>query len=317
MFPLIAGILLAFVATARPEEPAPIQRRYFTYYLDNTHYLDEADSVLNATREELNGMLRDTLSYVPSVYIVGDLTRFKALVGGYFPDWGAAAAAPPRQLIAIKSPDRFNLNRSLPELLAHEYAHLALEHRTGVYSTPRWFQEGLAMLVSTEWSWSDNLAMGKAAVFRQLIPLADIDSVNRFTGGKAHVAYAESYLAVEYFFRAYGIDAVNIFLDTVASGGSIDSALMASTGSNYADFEKEFRATLVSRFNVASIFMDTIFFWIILAVVVLIGFFLQRRRRKRYHKQWDEYDTYHSTDFDYGDPDHPEKIDDDDEPWRQ
>jgi hypothetical protein len=265
----------------------------------------------------LIGLLRDSLSYRPSIYLVNELPRFQELVGGYFPEWGAAAAAPPRKLIAIKSPDHFNINRSLRELLAHEYAHLALGHRTGLYSPPRWFDEGLAMMVSAEWSWSDNLAMSKAAVFAQLIPLREIELVNRFSSGKAHVAYAESYLAVKYLFDDYGIDAVNIFLDHIAAGKSPDEALMASTGSDYQGFEDEFRALLMKRFNVVSLFMDTIFLWLGLAVIVVVGGILQFRRRRRYYKKWEDYEKLHSTDFDYGDPDHPERIDDEDEPWRQ
>jgi hypothetical protein len=34
-----------------------------------------------------------------------------------------------------------------------------------------------------------------------------------------------------------------------------------------------------------------------------------------YYKKWEEDEKYQSTDFDYGDPDNPEQIDDEDEPW--
>ncbi len=313
---LLFVLLLVGRTAADPTEPVPIERPHFTYYLDDPSIAPRVDSILIPVRRSLIQQLQDSLSYRPAIHIVHDQARFEALIGGYFPDWGAAAAAPPRQLIAIKSPEHFNLNRSLKELLAHEYSHLALAHRCKLGTPPRWFDEGLAMRVSMEWSWSDNLAMSKGAVFGQYIPLQDIEKVNRFGEAKAHLSYAEGYLAVNYLFDEYGVNAVNIFLDHVARGASHNEALLASTGSDYEDFEAEFFASLTNRFNVTSLFMDTIFFWMGLALILIIGGALKLRQRRKLYKEWDEREKLHSTDFDYGDPDNPEQTDDD-EPWRQ
>ncbi|RKX25252.1 MAG: hypothetical protein DRP45_06400 [Candidatus Zixiibacteriota bacterium] len=219
-------------------------------------------------------------------------------------------------MIVVKSPAKFNINKSLEELLAHEYAHLALAHRVGHRHRPRWFDEGLAVLVSREWSWASNLTMSLSAVVGQFVPLEEIEMVNRFGAGKARLAYAESYLAVQYFFDEYGIKAVNLFVDSIAAGASIDNSLMASTGSNYADFETEFRVYLQSRFNLVTLITDMTYFWIALAVILIIGFFLKMRKKREYLRKWDEEEKMASTDFDYGDSDHPEQTDDD-EPWRR
>ncbi len=304
------------LAQASVQKDEPIERTNFVFYADNTRYVDLADSVLNSVRARLQTMLRDTLPYQASIYIVEDLDHFKRLIRGRFPDWGAAAALPERKLIAIKSPDKFNLGKSLQELLAHEYAHLVVAHRTGFYSPPRWLDEGMAMLVSTEWSWSDNLAMSKAAVFGDFIPLRSIEQVNRFHQDKAQVAYAQSYLAVKYLFDEYGVNAVNVFLDEIAKGSSIDAALVASTGSNYGEYEEEYRQYLRSHYNLVTLFTDTMYFWLALAVIVVIGAFLQFLKRRKYYKKWEEQERLQSTDFDYGDSDQTEQIDDEDEPWR-
>jgi len=314
---LLSVLLLLVVVAYGYSQPPPVEREHFIYYLDNPNYLNLADTLLNRTRRQLIDMLRDSLPYKPAVHLVNTQDRFTKLVGGYFPDWGAAAAAPPRKLIAVKSPDHFNLNKSLRELLAHEYSHLALAERTKLCDPPRWFDEGLAQLVSMEWSWSDNLAMSKAAITGQLIPLREIENLNRFNRGEAHVAYAESYLTVNYLFDEYGPDAVNTFLDQIAACKSVDEALMAATGSDYDGFQAEIQAMLVERFNVVSLLMDTYFLWIGLAIVVVIGFVIQHRRRKKYYRDWEEREKYESTDFDYGDPDDPERLDDEDEPWRR
>jgi len=298
------------------KHPERVERTNFVFYVNNPRYLEPADSILNSVRIRLKAMLRDTLPYKASVYIVEDLDYFRRLLRGHFPDWGAAVALPERKMIVIKSPEKFNIGKSLKELLAHEYTHLVVAHKTGFYSAPRWFDEGMAMLVSTEWSWSDNLAMSKAAVFGDFIPLRNIQKLNRFSQSKAHVAYAQSYLAVKYVFDEYGANAVNIFLDELARGTSVDDALVASTGSNYREFEDEYQQYLNSHYNLVTLFSDTMYFWLALAVIVVIGAFLQFRKRRKYYKKWEEHEKLQSTDFDYGDSSHPEKIDDDDEPWR-
>lgn len=298
------------------EPPKPVEKVYFVFHVDNPGYLQPSDSALTAARRRLIGLLRDSLDYKPDIYVVGDQGYFHDLIGGAFPDWGAAAALPALKRIVIKSPDRFNIGRPLSELLAHEYSHLAVAKRVGFYPAPRWFDEGVAMMVSMEWSWSDNLAMSNAAVFGHFVGFREIDMVNRFPEGKAHLAYAESYLAVGYLVKQYGINSLNLFLDEIAKGHSVDAALMAATGSDRTGFEQEFRAYLDSRFNITSLFMDTIYFWMALALVLVVGAVLKYRRRRKYYQEWQNQEKFESTDFDYGDPRHPEKTDDDDEPWR-
>jgi len=173
----------------------------------------------------------------------------------------------------------------------------------------------MAMLTSSEWSWSDNLEMSKTAVFGDFYNLNDIRNVNRFSESQAHTAYSQSFLSVKYFFDNYGINGINIFLDSIASGATIDNALLASTGANYKEFNEEIKIDLRKRYNLITLFADTMYLWLGLAIVVIIGFFLRYKKRREYYKKWEEEEKLHSTDFDYGDPEEPEKLDDD-EPWR-
>ncbi|MCK4632210.1 MAG: hypothetical protein KAT79_03005 [candidate division Zixibacteria bacterium] len=300
------------VGTERPE----VTRRHFVYHFDNSTYIDFADSVLNDVRSKLIELLGDTMSYRPAVYLLDSREAFARVVHGSFPDWGAAAALPEGGLMAIKNPDHHNIHKPLEMLLKHEYSHLALADALGDYRAPRWFDEGLAMLVSMEWGWSDNLAISKAAVFGEFIPLSDIGDVNSFGRSKSHVAYAQSYLAVFYILEEYGPESLTIFLDVTARGGLIDEALVAATGSNSVGFENEFRQYLGRRFNALTLFQDTMYFWLALALIVIIGAILQFKRRARYYRRWEEDEKLHSTDFDYGNPDDPEQIDDEDKPWQ-
>ena len=294
----------------------PVVKGQFRYTFDNPSYLPEADSILQHARTQLATLLQDSLSGIVDVYLVDTEARFDSLIGGSFPDWGAAAAIPSRNLIIVKSPDRFNLGKSLRELLAHEYAHLALAHRVGQVSPPRWLDEGVATMVSMEWRWANNLTMSFASVMGNFVPLSDIERVNGFTSGKARLAYAESYLAVGYLYHDYGPDVLNLFLDSLAAGAGVDRSLLYATGSDYANFEHEFRVYLQRKFNLVSLVADMAYFWLALAIVVIIGAVLKMSKRKKYYDKWDKEEETASTDFDYGDPDNPEEADDD-EPWRQ
>ena len=142
-----------------------------------------------------------------------------------------------------------------------------------------------------------------------------IDLVNLFDEGEAQGAYAESYLAVGYFYKVYGRDAVHLFLDSLAAVSGVDAALLVSTGSNYSDFDREFQLYLNERFTLVTLLMDTMYFWLALALILIVGATLKYRRRKEYYARWEKEEELHSTDFDYGDPDNPEDTEDD-EPWR-
>ncbi len=303
------------IGALRAQDAPPVERAYFAFYFDQPHYIDHADSVLNTARRQLIDLIGDSLPYKPKVYLVDEVDEFQRLLGGKIPDWGAALAYPARGIIAVKSPDRFNLGKSLAQLLTHEYSHLLLARRTGFHQAPRWFDEGLAQRVSTEWSWVDNLSMSQAAIFGQYIPLAEIELMNRFNQDKVAVAYAQSQVAVNYFFDAYGPAAVSEFLDAIRDGALYDEAFLQTTGSSYADFEREFQTYWSGRFNLVTLLADMLWLWIFLALVVIVGAFLRYRKRRTYYKKWEQQEKYESSDFDYGDPDNPEQVDDD-EPWR-
>ncbi|MCX6827075.1 MAG: peptidase MA family metallohydrolase [candidate division Zixibacteria bacterium] len=307
-------ILLIAIRSYAQDSTSVIEREHFIYRFNSPLFAEIANSALTEAREKLIKILGDTISYKPVIIIADDINQFKEAVGGAFPDWGAAAALPYRQLIVIKSPAHFRLGRSMKELLQHEYSHLALADRLRFVRVPRWVDEGLAMYVSSEWGWGENLTMTRSAIFNALIPLENIELLNQFSEGKAMTAYAQSYLAVKYLLDNYGSESFNIFLNTLRVRKTADQALMAATGSGYDGFEKEFFAYLKQRYNLMTFFADTIYLWIFLALVVMVSSFLYFRRRKKYYRQWEDEERFQSRDFDYGDPDNPEEASNEDKP---
>jgi len=293
----------------------PIIRPHYDYYASTDQFVGLIDSAVVRTRNELIEILGDSLHYRPKIYIENNLTNFRSRIGSAVPDWGAAVALPYKQMIVIKSPAFFRLGKSLDELIRHEYTHLALEDRLNHAKPPRWLDEGLAMYTAFEWGWASNITLSQAVVFGATVPLREIEKMNRFPEGQARTAYAQSYMAVKYLLEQYGDESFNMLLDNIKNRQSIDDALMAAVGSDYDDFEKEYISYLKTRFNLFTIFIDMSYLWLFLAVVVIVGFFLRYRKKKKKYEEWDEDEKYHSTDFDYGDPDNPEQVDDEDKPW--
>ncbi|MFH1699823.1 MAG: peptidase MA family metallohydrolase [Candidatus Zixiibacteriota bacterium] len=236
-----------------------------------------------------------------TIYLVNSDDAFDSLVGSAMPDWGAGVAIPHRRIIVIKSPSYFPGEKSLYELTVHEYAHILLSRRVGHRQLPRWINEGMAMYLSAEWGWSDNLSMSWASVMGWTIPLRQIEKLNRFSPGKAETGYAESYLAFKYFLDTYGKSSLVIFIDSIKSGRSYDDAFIDAIGANYFGFEKEFSEFLATRYNLISLIFNSNLLWLILAAIIVIGFIISRIKRKSRMEKLEDYDRLHSSDFDYGD----------------
>ncbi len=291
------------------------ERPLFSFYASNVHFLPVVDSAVASARAELKNILLDTLDYKPDIFIAETLDEFEELVGGNIPDWGAAVAIHYRHRIVIKSPAKFNLGKSLYELVKHEYSHLALADRFGIVQPPRWLDEGIAMYIAFEWRWWNSFSLSRAVLFGGLMRLESIEDMNRFDQTAAEIAYAESYMAVKYLLDSYGIESLNILINELARKTPIDQAMMAATGSDLAGFEEEFINYLKGRFNLLTLFIDMSYLWIILAIVVIIGAFLRYLKKRQAYQRWDDEEKLHSTDFDYGDPDNPEQSEDEDKPW--
>ncbi len=284
---------------------------HFDIHADIPEDAAYVDSIIKYTFGRLELLLGPLKIDSLDIYVVTSEEKFDSLAGNTVPDWGAAAAIPFRHRIVIKSPLIMAGDKSLGELTAHELAHIALARATGYRSVPRWLDEGLAMYVSAEWGWSENLSMSWAVVLGSVIPLTEIEYLNRFEGERVRVAYSQSYLAFKYFLDTYGRSSFDILLESIRSGKSHEEAFLRAIGGNADLFEREFVDFLHRRYNLISLIFDSHLLWILLALLVILGFILARLRRKKKFSQLDEYDMLHSTDFDYGEVEKP----DEDKPW--
>ncbi len=284
----------------------------YTIYADIPEDSAYADRIIRQTHTRLVGLIGNFEIDSLDIYIVDSHSRFDSLSGAAIPDWGVGVAIPYKKRIVIKSPLIITGVKSLGELVAHEYSHIVLHHRTAFQPVPRWLDEGMAMYVSAEWGWENNVSVSWAVVMGTIIPLTEIESLNRFESSKAQAAYAQSFLTFKYFIDTYGESSLRIFLQELSRGRDFDDALLRAIGTTYAAFNRESIDYIQGRYNLLTLIFNSNLLWIGLALIVIIGFILTRINRKKRYEQLDEYEKYHSSDFDYGDE--VEKPDED-KPW--
>lgn len=258
--------------------------------------IEGADASLAIETEEILTQAHSDL-YRSSGLPVGDTVHviyvrkhqsFDSIVGGRFPDWGVAAAIGERQLIVIRSPADFPLNRTIRETLRHELAHLHLDAISGMRQVPRWMHEGYAQQFAHQWVFGDDLMIARVVFVGQAIDLRDIDGVNSFAGSRAQLAYAQSYLAMNHFLSVYGWEGLHLFCEALRDRSSWDDAFRHATGADYAAFQREFDAFLEARYNWVAFLGDTIFLWIGLVVAFVIVYVVKRRRSAKRRAEWEQ-----------------------------
>ncbi len=264
--------------------------------------------MLEVAALRLSKMLDLTFVDTIDIAIVQGQEEFDSLAGGRIPEWGAGAAIPSRNLIILREPmmDRYPGNTA--DLLQHELAHIALSRRVRGAHLPRFIDEGFASWFAGEWTFAQVTTVAAAQITKSLLPLRDIDDVNRFRQGQANLAYAQSYLVVNYIFTKYGELAFLELLDALTSGQNMSEAFHATFDISFWRFEADYRKFLSDNYTLFAILADMSGLWIILALIVVFGWILIRKRKKDAIDRWKEEEKYQSTDFDYSGSD--------DEPWK-
>ncbi len=266
---------------------ATLSTSHFHIHAHDLNLAGEVKNHLESSYQQISSFLDDTLTQVVSVYVVESDAEFRSMVGGGFPDWGIGCAIPSRNTIVLKSPLQFNYHRPFSELVAHELAHIFLGNLAKGAALPRWLDEGFAMHQSREWRIGQDVAVARAVLTGSVLRLSEIESVNAFREAKAQLAYTESFLAVSYLTDEYGEGAIRELVDHLASGTSIDLALLKTIGSSYLTFQMGFESYLEGKYSWISFFGDTFLLWVGLAFLIVILYFAKKRYTRRTLRRWE------------------------------
>jgi len=226
--------------------------------------------------------IKDTVYVVIAI----DPYSFNSAVGGEVPDWGAAVAIKERRLIVVKSPRLFPVGKSLNELLGHELTHIALDDAVAGKWLPRWFEEGFCQMMSGEWRFEQDILLTQAAWGSGLISLIELESLNRFGGAKASLAYAESYLAVTSLARDLGMDFFPDFFAEYGQSGNFYQAFSKTSGYKYYEWISQWQNQTARKYRFVLFIFDSRLFFPMLAVVFLLLYVLKLYQVRKKKKEW-------------------------------
>jgi hypothetical protein len=199
------------------------------------------------------------------------------------PYWAAGLADPRRARILLFA-DRLDVagHEGLPGALAHEAAHLVLG--TNVPETaevPRWYDEGLAMLVERDLSWRDAFEIARMVVAGDPPPLSTLAREWPATGAGARAAYAAALSFVGYVQRDAAPGAPRRLVEALRQGADFERAFVIAYGSGTAGSEAAWRGTLGDRYIVLPLVLLGTVANVALGIFALLALAAGHVRRRR------------------------------------
>jgi hypothetical protein len=216
-----------------------------------------------------------------NVYLAPDAVRWDSLTGGRSPDWGAGLAYPHQGVVIIPGyvSDRAGTH-TLPVILRHELAHIALQRTMPGVNIPRWFNEGYATWAAGQFDADAGWMLRLAFVTQRAPPLDSITLDWPLLEADARLAYLLSASAVRYLHSLGTDQTFERFLASAAAHGDFERALREVYILSSPQFERLWRAHVRRSFGWLQIFAQSMFIWLILTLFVLLLFVVRRRRNR-------------------------------------
>ncbi len=170
----------------------------------------------------------------------------------------------------------------------HELSHVALVDATAGRHVPRWFNEGLAVYESGEQPWSRMRELWDAALFRQLLPLSDLDRAFSERPDQVNIAYAESADVVRFLLRGKDSARFIRLIEHVREGSTFDRALGDAYGTDIRRLEYQWREQCAKRNTFAPMLASGLFVWVLTFAALVIGYRRRRRRQQATLARWEQ-----------------------------
>lgn len=256
-----------FVASRGAEQPA--------------HALAEQLEIL---RDEVSGLIGADFAGVTEVRVALGRAEFDAMaVGGARPpSWSVALAWPEANVILVDAKTIATADGRTT--LRHELVHIALG-RLGK-GWPRWFQEGVAQMVTQERPFDTEhySTMAIAMATDRLYPFEMLSEGFPERPASAQLAYAQSREFVSFLYGKYGATGFGELVALVGSGQPFEQAFARAFHSTISVEETEFRQAMALRYPWWPVlFMSGTLVWAGSSALMLIAF-VRRRRVVRAHR---------------------------------
>jgi hypothetical protein len=215
---------------------------------------------------------------------------FRQVAGQYGKARVGGIAKSQAGVIVVKAPYLLPEGQDYRGMLRHELIHVLLARNTDPANVPRWFDEGVAMLVSKELRWESGLRIARMYVTRRLIPYPDLDFAFAPLGdeGLFDDAYAQALSLTQYLRARLGEDRFWGLVRALRTEDFAD-ALRARAGLTPGALYDIWRRSL---WKVALItwLVSGFSAFDLMAILVLVAYLRKRRRGRAILRQWEEED---------------------------
>ena len=270
-------------------ETSPLQGGLFQVrYADADKTL--AGETLGILQEALAEFARDLPAGEAGidVTICHSYQEFRQAAGTYGTAHVGGIAKSHAGVIVVKAPKLLPDGSDYRGMLRHELIHVLLARNTNEANVPRWFDEGVAMVVSREMRWESGMRIARMYVRRQLIPYPEMNLAFAPLGDEALFgdAYAQALSMTQYIKGQIG-EARFWELVHALRGQSFERALRAFAGFTPATLYDAWRGSLWKVAVITSIVSGFSAFQL-MAVLLLVAYWRKWRQGQVILQQWEE-----------------------------
>jgi hypothetical protein len=280
---LTACVLLTLALSSTEASPGELESLYGRHFVARFHEanrvhaeaaVEEADNLA----ERLQDSLGVKLDQRAEIVICPTHEEFEKTVGQSQGGWVVGIAQPGLNRVVLKQGSVKGMRR----VTRHEVVHLLVAKALGKTAdrAPRWLQEGAAKYYGDDWSPGDREVLAdalKAGRLHSLDELAEFPT----RPDEAAVAYAESYILVQYLASLDPPHGLSRFIVDFRETGEVDRALLRAYGLSQAQVEAGWREAIEVNTRTApgDWAVETSIF--LLLVLAFLAAYVRVRRRSR------------------------------------
>ena len=278
-----------------PGQTEPVRRALGSEYLRVLYWPEHEELAWIAQDTGITAIsrLRRMLGIEPKeridIFIVRSQAEFDELSGIRSRPSVVGRAIPSQLRVVVKPMGR----ERLPDLIAHELAHIMLDLRMGdqAHMLTRWLHEGIAQYAEGGISETQRRIIAEAALADRLLTLDELDAAFRGDSRQIALAYAQSYTLVEYLGGISPGGGIGPLLDQLAKGRDIRLALGIAFEKPVPVMEEEWLEILrIGQMrHFGSPFYEAIVGALFVIALFIAMFFVRRRsvriRRRMEHEE--------------------------------
>ncbi len=177
---------------------------------------------------------------------------------------------------------------SIEAVLSHELSHVLVARAARGRPVPRWFDEGLAMVVADRWDLEDRARLVWAMVGGRQVSRAELKGLFRQDAASARRAYVLSAAFVRHLLQQWGPQVPGQILALVAQDIPFARAFEQATSVSLAEAEASFWGQQAFWNRWVPIASSSATLWMGITLLVFYAFRKQRQRAALLRQQWEE-----------------------------